>query len=155
MVIPNRCHDGSDKPRAGAPAVDRSDEVPRRASLPKIMSSKEYLDGGVIAITLTSRRRAAGSALQVAATQPTYPNLSLPSGHRAAPTAPRLRRTHRDWPRAHRAATGESGPTGSDRPRQAKARWPLPQSPGTPPGGGKVGLLLLSPYIKAGNMDLT
>ncbi|MBJ7457984.1 MAG: hypothetical protein JHD02_02220 [Thermoleophilaceae bacterium] len=158
MVIPNRCHDGSDKPCApGAPAgLSGSDDF-LRTVVPKITSSKEYLEGGVIAITFDqSPQGLPDSDTSSCCNQPTYPNLALPSATGNAvpsgptgPTGP----SGSDGPTGQTGETGATGATGSSGPVGKLVT--AAADPGTPLGGGKVGLLLLSPYIKPGNMDVT
>ncbi|MGK2877291.1 MAG: alkaline phosphatase family protein [Solirubrobacterales bacterium] len=153
MLIPNRCHDGSDNPCApGAPAgLTGSDEF-LRTVVPKIMSSKEYLGGGVIAITFDqSPQGLPGSDTSSCCNQTTYPNLALPSAVATGPTG--ATGPTATGPAGETGATGSSGPTGNTGPTGQLVT--AAAEPGTPPGGGKVGLLLLSPYIKPGNMDVT
>ncbi|MBJ7354657.1 MAG: hypothetical protein JHC98_07510 [Thermoleophilaceae bacterium] len=151
MVIPNRCHDGSDTPCApGAPAGLSTADSFLQEVVPKIMSSKDYLDGGVIAITFDqSPQGLPDSDTSSCCGQPLiYPNLANPP----AVTEPT----------GDTGPTGESGPTGATgETGQTGATGPIGQlkaataADGTATAGGKVGLLLLSPLVKAGNMDVT
>ena len=134
MVIPNRCHDGSDKPCApGAPAgLAGSDEF-LRTVVPKIMSSKDYLDGGVIAITFDqSPQGLPDSDTSSCCNQPTYPNLALPAVDGARPSAPGPDRTGIDRPDRRDGArpAKRARPESPDRPGQlmaaAASRAPRP-----------------------------
>ena len=161
MIIPSRCHDGSDSPCApGAPAGLAGSDDFLRTVVPKIMSSKEYLGGGVIAITFDQAPQGLpDSDTSSCCNQPTYPNLALPATTTPVPagaTGP----SGASGPTGQTGETGQTGATGPIGPsgpagQLIAAAAAEPAEPGTPPGGGKVGLLLLSPYIKAGNMDVT
>jgi hypothetical protein len=167
MVIPNRCHSGSDAPcRPGAPAGLASSDEFLRDVTSKIMASKDYLDGGLIAITFDQAPQGVpGADVSACCSQPTFPNLALapaaptPAGP-SAPTGP----TGSSGATGKTGGTGETGPTGSSSATgtTGEATPTAPAGPsyvktlptGEPAGGGKVGLLLLSPLVKAGSADV-
>ncbi|MGH2958026.1 MAG: alkaline phosphatase family protein, partial [Solirubrobacterales bacterium] len=78
LVVPNRCHSGSDKPCAtGAPAGLASSDAFLQTVVPKIMASKDYLDGGLIAITFDqSPQGLPDSDVSGCCGQPVFPNLA-------------------------------------------------------------------------------
>lgn len=151
MVIPNRCHAGSDTPCSpGAPAGLATSDAFLQQVVPKIMASKDYLDGGVIAITFDqSPQGLPGSDTSSCCGQPlVYPNLATPPAATGSTGT-----TGGTGSTGDVGATGETGQTGQTGPTgQLKA---ASAADGTATAGGKVGLLLLSPYVKAGNMDVT
>jgi hypothetical protein len=171
MVIPNRCHDGSDTPCApGAPAGLASSDDFLRQVVPKIMSSKDYLDGGLIAITFDqSPQGAADSDVSGCCGQPAFPNLANPpaasdAGGSSGATGETGETggtgetgvTGGTGGTGVSGASGETGATGQVQLLANAAPSYVPTAPdGSPAGGGKVGLLLLSPNIKPGNSDLT
>jgi hypothetical protein len=175
LVIPNRCHSGSDTPCApGAPGgLTNSDDF-LRSVVPKIMSSKDYLDGGLIAVTFDQAPQgAADSDVSGCCGQPVFPNLQSPPTM-FAPSAPAQSAPAASAPTGATSATsatgasGQAGPTGSTgETAQAGPVGPtVPIIPVVAPsyvqktplgelaGGGKVGLLLLSPMITEGTSDL-
>lgn len=154
MVIPNRCHDGSDTPCApGAPAGLKSSDAFLQEVVPKIMSSKDYLDGGVIAITFDqSPQGLPGSDTSGCCGQPVvYPNLATPPVSTGATGL--TGSTGATGETSATGATGQTGQTGATGPAGQLRAASL--ADGLPTAGGKVGLLLLSPYTKPGNMDVT
>jgi hypothetical protein len=125
LVVPNRCHDGAD------------DFL--RDTVGKITGSKDYLDGGLIAVTFDY----APQDVSGCCGQQPFPNLnSPPAGVTAGPTG-------LAGPTAASGATGETGATGViDAPEAPVApSYTLTMPSGDVAGGGKVGLLLLSPFI--------
>jgi hypothetical protein len=151
MVIPNRCHDGSNTPCApGATAGLATSDAFLQTVVPKIMGSKDYQDGGVIAITFDqSQQGLPDSDTSSCCGQPlVYPNLANPPAA-AAPSAPPAPTgvTGSSGDTGATGATGQTGPTG-----QLNA---ASVADGTATAGGKVGLLLISPMVKPGNTDVT
>lgn len=156
MIVPDRCHSGSDKPCApGAPAGIASSDAFLSEVVPRITASRDYQDGGVIAITFDhSPQGAVNSDTSSCCGQPAYPNLVGEPPFNDATGAT-----------GATGGTGETGPTGStDQAGAAVGPEPQPQSAftyvktnadGSNAGGGKVGLLLISPYVKPGNTDVT
>jgi phosphatidylinositol-3-phosphatase len=109
-IVPDRCHDGDSTPCAsGAPAGLPAADGFLRQVVPKILGSKAYKDGGLLAITVDEAP--SGGELGDSSSccgQPQFPNLPAPGG----PVA------------------------------------------GLPPnGGGQVGALLLSPFVKPGSTN--
>lgn len=166
LIVPNRCHDGSDTPCApGAPAGLTATDSFLRDVVPRIMSSKDYLDGGLIAITFDQAPQGApGADVSGCCSQPAFPNLAVPPAQEpatAAPTAP----TGQTGKTGQTGETGQTGTTGTTSATgEVTSVGPLPiQLPtyvnttadGLPAGGGKVGLLLLSKMVKPGASEAT
>jgi hypothetical protein len=130
-IVPNRCHDGSEEPCApNQPAGLATADAFLRQVVPQIKKSAAYKDGGLIAITFDQAPQSGPSADPSACCEtPAYPNLPVPSPQTPDPSSP----------------SGTTGPTA-----------PVTGGSTTPTGGGgRVGLLLISDYVKAGsdNMD--
>jgi hypothetical protein len=138
-IVPSRCHDGSDAPcapdqPAGLPAADAF----LRTVVTQILASPAYKDGGLIAITFDKAPQAGPHADPSSCCDtPAYPNLPATAFPVSAdPDAPSLAgRTSVDSDALPPAITGGSvSPTG---------------------GGGRVGLLLISPFVKPGTENVT
>lgn len=131
-IVPGRCHDGSETPCApGAPAGLPASEAFLRKVVPEIEASAAYNRGGLIAITFDQAPQSgpAADSSGCCMTAP-YPNLPPPT---ATPTtAP---------------APTATSPTAS--PNSAAA------PPAAPAGGGRVGLLLISKYVKPASLNVT
>jgi hypothetical protein len=129
-IVPNRCHDGSDQPcapgqQAGLPAADAF----LKTVVPQIEQSAAYKDGGMIAITFDQAPQSGPNAdSSSCCQQPAYPN--MPAG-----------------------ATGPSGPSGAT--GTTGATGASGASGSTTGGGGHVGLLLISSFVKAGSINMT
>ncbi len=139
MVIPDRCSSGSETPCGeGAPAGLTSSDAFLRDVVGAITASKDYADGGLIVITFDqSNQTLPEPDVSGCCGQPAFPNLSTA---RQVPTGP----------------TGASGPTGSSDQAGAPAttgRYRPTATDGSPAGGGKVGLLLMSPTTLAGSVE--
>jgi len=131
-IVPDRCHDGSSEPcspraSSGLVAADAFLEK----VVPEIEGSPAYKAGGLIAITFDQAPQSGPQADSSGCciTSP-YPN--LPTG-----------------------ATGTTGATGATAPSGTTgATTTAGQSAGTPAGGGQVGLLLISKYVKPGSINV-
>jgi len=170
-IVPDLCHNGSDTPcapdqPAGLPQADAFlQEV-----VPQIMASEAYKNGGAIAITFDQApqtgEHADSSGL---ADMPAYPNLpAMPAAPAPVATTPV---DPAATPPADPTATTPTDPTAVAAPVDPTATTPTatsttpatttptattttPVDSGLPTtttgGGGHVGLLLLSPYVKPG-----
>jgi phosphatidylinositol-3-phosphatase len=129
-IAPDACDDGSQTPcRPGAPAGIAPAETFLRRVVPEIEKSAAYKDGGLIAITFDQAPQSGpGADSSGCCVSGPYPN--LPAGSPAAATPG-------ESPSSSTAATGA----------------PSTQT-GTPAGGGKVGLLLISKYVKPGSLNM-
>jgi hypothetical protein len=130
-IVPDRCHDGSEPACApGSPAGLAAADGFLREVVPEIESSPAYKQGGLIAITFDQAPQSGPSAdSSGCCLTSAYPN--VPSGLGGAGAS---------------GATGASGPTGATGSTGASAV--------TPAGGGRVGLLLISKYVKPGSVNL-
>jgi phosphatidylinositol-3-phosphatase len=134
-IVPDRCHDGSEEPCApGAPAGLADTESFLSTVVPEIESSPAYKTGGLIAITFDQAPQSGPNAdMSGCCMTSAFPN--LPS----APAAGSPTTT---------TSTTPSGTTGT-------STSGTPATPATPPGGGRVGLLLISKYTEPGSINVT
>lgn len=164
LVVPNSCHDGSEIPCSpgGATGLAKTDDFLRNTVV-KIMSSKDYLDGGVIAVTFDNAPNGGPRAdVSSCCGQPQFPNLMSPPAGAATGSTAETPATENAGATGQTGATGptgpmaDNGPTGSSGATTqvsgiAEALAPsyvFKTELGENAGGGKVGLLLLSPMIK-------
>ena len=138
-IVPDRCHDGSEQPCApGAPAGLLAADSFLQTIVPEIERSAAYREGGLIAITFDQAPQSGPNADPSACCEtPQYPNL-LSSPAAATGTT-------------GTSATGATGTTLTS--ETTTTTTALPGGGETTPtgGGGRVGLLLISPYVKAGS----
>ena len=175
-IVPDRCHDGSDGPCApDSPGGMAAADEFLRTVVPAIEASPAYKDGGLIAITFDAAPQTGPHAdSSSCCDQPAYPNLPAAATPRSAPKAdPQVdievlsepetqapvepEAVPREAQDAPEVATPVSPPTPAD---AAPAETPAPAaapapalSPAADAGGGKVGLLLISSFVKAGTVN--
>jgi len=141
-IVPDRCHDGSEEPCApGQPAGLAAADGFLRQIVPEIERSSAYKTGGLIAITFDQAPQSGPAADSTGCcTSSPFPNLP------AAATAPT----------GALGATGATGATGaSGAPGATGATGETGPSSLVEPGGGQVGLLLISKYVKPGSINVT
>jgi hypothetical protein len=136
-IVPDRCEDGSEQPcKPGAPAGLAAADTFLQSVVPQIESSPAYKQGGLIAITFDEAPQSGPNADQSACCEiPKYPNLAglttttttTASAGTSAATSTTVTTTT-----TGSVLGGETSPTG---------------------GGGRVGLLLISPYVKPGSVS--
>jgi phosphatidylinositol-3-phosphatase len=145
-IVPDACDDGSDTPcapnaLAGMSAADSF----LKSVVPEIKRSRAYKAGGLIAITFDNAPQSGPNADQSSCCDtPSYPNMQ----GIAPPTG--------TGPTGATGTTSPSGQTGTTSPTSASG--PTSQSGGaTSPtgGGGQVGLLLLSQFVKPNTLEVT
>jgi hypothetical protein len=138
-IVPDRCHDGSEEPCApGKPAGLAPADDFLREIVPEIERSSAYKAGGLIAITFDQAPQSGPAADSTGCcTASPFPN--IPAGA-TGPTGP-------SGATGSTGATGTSGETGATGLTGAST---LQQ-----PGGGQVGLLLISKYVKPASINVT
>lgn len=147
LIVPNRCHSGSDVACVeGAPAGLTSSDDFLRTTVDKILASEPYKEGGLIAITFDqSPQDVAAPDTSFCCDQPTFVQ-PLPKAPAESP------------PTGETGATGETSPTGPVDPTPPiglLAAPPIERPAPSQAAGGKVGLLLLSPYVEPGTRNET
>jgi hypothetical protein len=133
-IVADRCHDGSEPACSpGSPAGLPAADAFLRKVVPEIESSPAYKQGGLIAITFDQAPQSGPSAdSSGCCLTSAYPN--VPSGMGGAGGA------------GASGATGASGAAGATGSTGASSL--------TPAGGGRVGLLLISKYVKPGSVNV-
>ena len=144
-IVPDRCDDGSEEPCApGKPAGLVAADGFLEKVIPEIESSAAYKAGGLIAITSDqapqSGPNADSSGCCVTAA---FPNLP-PGTSGTAGTTGAAGTTSTAGTTGAAGTTGTAGTTGS-----------AGVGAGGTIGGGKVGLLLISKYVKPGSVNVT
>ena len=174
-VVPDRCHDGSEQPCApGQPAGLAAADAWLRTIVPQIEASPAYRDGGAIAITFDAAPQSgpqadAGSCCD----QPAFPNLgtgagappaSTPTATTTGPasttpttstTASTPASTTTTTATTPATTTTATTPTATTPTSTAPVTTSTTAAPGSPVGGGRVGLLLLSQFVQPGTVNLT
>jgi hypothetical protein len=140
-IVPDLC-DGADPPcDPAAPSAMPSVEAFLQSVVPKIEKSPAYKAGGLIAITFDQAPQTGDKADSTSCCgQPTYPNLAaspVPSDGSTTPTET----TPTDTTTTETTSTDTTSTTTETTP------------PAQAPGGGVVGLLLLSKYVKPGTIN--
>jgi len=160
-IVPDRCHDGSDEPCAlGRPAGLQAADSFLRGVVPEIEASAAYKQGGLIAITFDqapqSGANADSSGCCLSSAYPNLPAGAGPAGTVGASGASGA--AGASAPAAGAGSTSATGATGSGGPTGSSGNAGVTGSSGalagTPPGGGRVGLLLISKYVKPGSVNV-
>lgn len=166
-IVPDLCDDGSDSPcGAGAASGMGPADTFLKSVVPKIKRSPAYKDGGLIAITFDQAPQTGPNADPSSCCEdPKYPNVpstTTTSTTSTMPTTPTTSTT---------SSTTSTGTTTSTTPSTTTTTSTTPTtttnttttSPSTSlgigvtnptGGGGQVGLLLISPFIKPGLGDV-
>jgi phosphatidylinositol-3-phosphatase len=152
-VAPDPCNDGSEAAcAAGQPLGLQAAEAFLRRVIPVIKASAGYREGGLIAITFDQAPRTGQAAdSSGCCITTTYPNLP------ATTSSP----TNVSPPTKVPSPTTVSPPTTT--PAETTATPPTPPASGagaatpatTPSGGGRVGLLLISKYVRPDTLNVT
>lgn len=154
-ISPSRCQDGSEEPCApGQPAGLAAADAFLEKVVPEIEFSPAYREGGLIAITSDqapqSGPNADSSGCCLSSPFPNLPASSSPgsaSGSGSTSTSTSTSASTAPGTGTSASGTGTSGTstsgTGTSTSRTSAA----------PAGGGKVGLLLISKYVKPGSVN--
>ncbi len=158
-IAPDRCEDGSPEPCAqGKPAGLAPADAFLRKVVPEIESSPAYKEGGLIAVTFDQAPQSGPQAdTSGCCVDGPFPNLMPTPGNSAASGAPG---SASGAPGSASGAPGSasSAPTdsipASSAGSGATGSAEQAASPSTETtGGGKVGLLLISKYVKPGSLN--
>ncbi len=176
-IVPDLCEDGRPTPCApGAPSGLPAADAFLRRVVPEILAAPAYRKGGMLIIT-TDQAPATGVFADSSAccVQPRFPTPAAPQSPRAAApgsagtgavvtgpagtgpagTGPAGTGPAVSTPAATTPATANP-PATTATPTTPAARTPAGAQPAVqlpPSGGGQVGALLLSPYVKPGTVD--
>ena len=138
FIVPDRCEDGSPEPCApGKPAGLAPAGAFLEKVVPEIELSKAYQEGGLIAITFDrapqSGPEADSSSCCITASYPNLPHTGTTGASGVT------------------GITGTTGVTGTPGASGTTGASGLSGASGVETGGGKVGLLLISKYVKPGS----
>jgi hypothetical protein len=147
-IVPDRCHDGSEEPCApGQPSGLAAADAFLGKVVPEIESSPAYKTGGLIAITFDQAPQSGPNADSSGCCfTSAYPN--LPAG-----TTGETGTTGTTGTTTTTGATGVTGTTTST--GTAGTTGTTGTTTATPAGGGRVGLLLISKYVKPASINVT
>jgi hypothetical protein len=142
LIFPNACHSGGEyECEPGAPKGAQGVAAELKTLVPAIMASAAYGEGGLIMIT-SAQAPQAGEHLDPKACclAPAYPNLAPVTG---SPTT---------TPPTGGTSTSPSG-TSSTEAESATTTKYTEESVLETGGGGKVGLLMISPFVEPGKVE--
>ncbi len=152
-IVANPCDDGSDQPcvAGGASGVAAADSF-LKLVVPEIENSAAYQAGGLIAITFDQAPQSGPYAdASACCATPTYPNLN---GMPTAPTTTTPTAASPTTPTTTTPTTSSTTTTTTTTTTSTTPNLGTGQGQTSPTGGGgQVGLLLLSPWVKPGTLD--
>lgn len=156
LIFPDACHSGGElECEPGAPKGAKGVASLLETLVPAIMASPAYAEGGLIMIT-SAQAPQVGEHLDPSGCclAPTYPNL--------APVTAAARATGTTAGTSTTAASGTTTSTSSteattaeEEATEATTTTYTEESVLESGGGGKVGLLLISPYVEPGKVEET
>jgi hypothetical protein len=152
-IVPDRCNDGSEEPCApGKPSGLAAADGFLEKIVPQIESSPAYKAGGLIAITSDQApQNGPGADSSGCCTTSPFPNLPTATTGATGSTAA----TGATGTTASTGATGTTGSTGATGATGTTGTTGAGASNPTPAGGGRVGLLLISKYVKPASVNVT
>ncbi|MGZ4166940.1 MAG: alkaline phosphatase family protein, partial [Solirubrobacteraceae bacterium] len=177
-IAPDACHNGSDTPcMAGAPAGLAQADAFLKTVIPEIEASPAYKQDGMIIVTFDQAPQAGPNFDATSCCdQPTFPNLSGAAGTTATAATTTDPTTSTDTTTSTTSTTTgtttapgttTTAPATSPTDTTTTITTTAPPAasgtattatggcppPGTRPGGGQVGALVISRYVKAGTED--
>jgi phosphatidylinositol-3-phosphatase len=168
LIIPNRCHDGSDEPCApDQPAGLAAADTFLQTLIPQIQNSPGYKQGGLIAITFDQAPQDGPQADSSSCCEtPAYANLPADGGTTPTPPAeqPPAQPGDTTTPTPAPAPADPTTPAASASDATTPGTTTTPTTGTTPAegnavkptgGGGRVGMVLLSPYILPKSVNTT
>jgi hypothetical protein len=139
LIFPDVCHSGGDhecEPGAAIGAQGVAAEL--KTLVPAIMASPAYEEGGMIMITSAQAPQAGeGADRKACCLAPEYPNLPPAAGADTAPAKP---------------ASGSTTEAESESTVGTTTRY-TEESVLETGGGGRVGLLMISPFVEPGKVE--
>jgi hypothetical protein len=158
-IVPDRCHDGSEEPCApGQPSGLAAADGFLGQVVPQIESSPAYRTGGLIAVTFDEAPQSGPNADSTGCCfTSAFPN--LPTGTTGATGATGATgttgATTTTGATGTTGTTGATGTPGTTTTTGTGATTTTEPATATAAGGGRVGLLLISKYVKPGSINVT
>ena len=149
LIFPNVCHSGGETEcEPGAPTGAKGAVQLLKTLVPAIMASPAYEEGGGLIMITSAQAPQAGEHPDPSACclAPTYPNLPLPAAS-AGTTTPTTGTTTTPT-----TGTSTTGTTTTETEEPTTTTY-TEESVLTGGGGGKVGLLMISPLVEAGKVE--
>jgi hypothetical protein len=149
LIFPNACHSGGElECEPGAPKGAQGVAAELKTLVPAIMTSPAYEEGGMILITSAQAPQARDNAdPSGCCLAPAYPNLVAAGIQPAATPSPTSTTETSTSPTSTTEAASEL--------EEAEPTKYTEESVVETGGGGKVGLLMISPYVEAGRVEET
>ncbi|HWH20200.1 MAG TPA: hypothetical protein VN671_06685, partial [Solirubrobacterales bacterium] len=153
LIFPNACHSGGEvECEPGAPKGAQGVAAELKTLVPAIMASPAYEEGGMILITSAQAPQTGDNAdPSGCCLAPSYPNL-VAAGLAPAPTTPSTPPATSTTPTSTSTSTTEAEAEPEEAVTPTKYTEESLVETG---GGGKVGLLMISPYVEAGKVEET
>lgn len=156
LIFPNACHSGGEvECEPGAPKGAQGVAAELKTLVPAIMASPAYEEGGMILIT-SAQAPQTGDAADPSGCclAPSYPNL-VAAGVQPAPTTTPSTTAATPTSSGTSADTSTSTTEAETEGAEATPTKYSEESVVETGGGGKVGLLMISPYVEAGKVEET
>jgi phosphatidylinositol-3-phosphatase len=157
LIFPNACHSGGETEcEPGAPKGAQGVAAELKTLVPAIMASPAYEEGGMILIT-SAQAPQTGDAADPSGCclAPSYPNL-VAAGLAPPPSTPTTgTTTEASKPETSTSPTSTSTTEAETEEAEATTTKYTEESVLETGGGGKVGLLMISPYVEAGKVEET
>jgi hypothetical protein len=150
LIFPNACHSGGEvECEPGAPKGAHAVVSLLKTLVPAIMASAAYEEGGLIMIT-SAQAPQAGDAADPSGCclAPEYPNLP-------ATTPPTTSTTPLTTTKESSTSTTETSTSATEETTAAATTTYTEESVTESGGGGKVGLLMISPFVEPGKVEET
>jgi phosphatidylinositol-3-phosphatase len=154
-IVADTCDDGSDTPCApkASAGMGPADSFLKKL-VPQIMKSPAYKDDGLIAITFDNAPQSGPDADSSSCCEaPAYPNMQGSSSTGATGPTGSTGSTGATGATGSTSSTGSTGATGTTGTTDNSSASGGQVNPTG--GGGQVGLLLLSRYVKPNNLEVT
>ncbi len=150
LIFPNVCHSGGEyECEPGAPKGAQGVVAELKTLVPAIMASPAYEEGGLIMVTSAQAPQTGEHLDQKACClAPEYPNLAPVGGATPAPVTPAP-----SAPAPVASAPGSSTADSEEETTATTATKYTEESVLETGGGGRVGLLMISPFVEPGKVE--
>ena len=149
-IVPDRCHDDSEEPCAPRqPSGLAAADAFLSKTVPAIEHSPAYKTGGLIAITFDQAPQT-GPTADTGGCCITSPYPNLPTGTTGTPGST----TTTGAPSTTTTGTGTATPSTPTTTSTTTTTGTPSTATATPAGGGQVGLLLISKYVKPASINV-